>query len=143
MKKALLLGIWLVLVGCGRTQVDPALVPYTQSFEQAYHLKLKDVVVKFGNLSNGTETDGDCEKDPVGASVINIDFGFWQGADDTQREMVLFHELGHCVFGRVHKMDLTPDGVFAVSLMYPDALMVGEQNYLANRDSYLKELSGR
>jgi hypothetical protein len=61
----------------------------------------------------------------------------WGGGSDTFREMLAFHELGHCLLGRGHKNTRTSNGRIE-SLM--NSYIFDEKTYLANRDEYLREL---
>ena len=62
---------------------------------------------------------------------------FWDAATPTEREMVIFHELGHCVLYRKHLNDARPDGS-PVSLMR--YTIYSPTTYNNNRDYYLREL---
>lgn len=50
--------------------------------------------------------------------TILIKESFWNDATETEREMVVFHELGHCALDRPHTNALGPWGK-QISLMYP------------------------
>jgi Zn-dependent protease with chaperone function len=61
---------------------------------------------------------------------------FYEDATPTQLEMVMFHELGHCVLLRDHvdvRQKFGPR-----SIMYP--YLFEESTYLEHRDYYLREL---
>src|SRR5919199_1537692 len=47
----------------------------------------------------------------------------WQSASASERECLVFHELGHCLLSRIHKTDRFPNGAF-VSLMNPDDISI-------------------
>jgi hypothetical protein len=55
---------------------------------------------------------------------ITIDALYWSKATKTQRKLLMFHELGHCVFNREHKEDKYTDGcpksIMSSVLMTPD-----------------------
>jgi len=61
--------------------------------------------------------------------VVNINF--WNSASDAEKEMHIFHELGHCVLGRGHD-EWSP--------IMNSALGLGPDQYSAQRDLYLAEL---
>jgi hypothetical protein len=63
--------------------------------------------------------------------------GPWANNSDTFREMLAFHELGHCLLGRGHKNSSHSDGR-PESIM--KAVIFSEKTYLAYREEYLKEL---
>jgi len=75
--------------------------------------------------------------------TITIDRKFWERADKTYKEIVMFHELGHCALGRKHNDETTPIGPFidiGNSIMNSYVDMVPGGFYLDNRDEYLREL---
>lgn len=45
---------------------------------------------------------GQCSWSEGHKHAITLDRAYWNGANDMQREFVVFHELGHCVLGRAH-----------------------------------------
>lgn len=45
---------------------------------------------------------GQCSWDQTHQHSIVVDQDYWRGANDLQREFLIFHELGHCVLGRDH-----------------------------------------
>lgn len=45
---------------------------------------------------------GQCSWSQTHSHAITIDKAYWSRANDTQKEFVVFHELGHCVLGRNH-----------------------------------------
>lgn len=87
--------------------------------------------------------------DSVGSSVIGLcetgnnlrrvtfDPDFWNSVDETQRELLTHHELGHCVLSRAHDNSLLSSGEYA-SIMYP--ILLANTPYLNNQSYYLGEL---
>ncbi|MEO1714224.1 MAG: hypothetical protein AAFU60_12900, partial [Bacteroidota bacterium] len=41
---------------------------------------------------------------------ITLDPIWWERSDENEREWLVFHELGHCVLGRDHRNEQTPEG---------------------------------
>lgn len=72
---------------------------------------------------------------------VLIDRSSWFFMDHWQREMLVFHELGHCVLGRKH--DSTLINGWPRSLMYPQAAAISSSRYKTYRDFYVKELTYR
>lgn len=70
---------------------------------------------------------------------IVINDAQWDNFNDVAREMILFHELGHCMLQRDHLEDMKPDGT-KVSLMSARKRWNKNANYLAHRKEYLDEL---
>ena len=70
---------------------------------------------------------------------IVIDEDYWSTADLYDKESLLFHELGHCVYGLDHdsaQFGSLMEGYRPKSLMYPWTFY----QYKYYRDEYLKEL---
>lgn len=61
---------------------------------------------------------------------ITLKIDYWKEANDTQKENLLFHELGHCILGLGHNK--------YKSVMYPSIL--DPDYYLENRKQLLDDL---
>jgi len=70
---------------------------------------------------------------------IVIDETFWNQASDNWKEMVVFHELGHCFLHRGHREDVNPDGT-CTSIMRSGIEDCRDNYRLATREAYLDEL---
>lgn len=68
---------------------------------------------------------------------VTFDPSFWNSVDETQKELLAHHELGHCVLGRPHRTDLLKDKTYA-SIMYP--VIMKNTTYMGNFDYYQNEL---
>lgn len=94
------------------------------------------------SLASSYGATGMCYTRPDTTPNIHIDQGYWQHSTDTQKQILLFHEMGHCLLGRVHNNSLS-NGM-AVSIMYFASDMwtsgTAQQYYLDNRQSYVYEL---
>jgi Putative phage metallopeptidase len=151
----------LVVTACApnhETQVNvpSALQPYVARFQQTgqdvtgEEIVITDLVVKFqqGNLDGGDES-GVCATSPYTSPTITIAEGDWMGMSEEQREILMFHELGHCVLHRAHLNSLISILVAGgqtenvpESIMYfsaPSQLTEGDV-YETNHDQYMKEL---
>lgn len=53
----------------------------------------------------------------AGTPSILISKEYWDYANEVERHVLLFHEMGHCVLGRNHVETMQPFGV--TSIMYP------------------------
>ena len=87
-----------------------------------------------------TESGGVCY---LGRHHIQIEKFYWDGYNDLQREGLIFHELGHCELGRLHKNDTLPNGEW-LSRMRGDPIP-DDASYVINytgtrRDYYVDEL---
>lgn len=67
---------------------------------------------------------------------IEIDPDYWQITSETKKEVLLFHELGHCVLGRDHDEQRVYYTV-PKSIMYPYLFDFAFQKY---RSYYVEEL---
>lgn len=93
--------------------------------------------IQVASLSSyGSGVIGLCETGG-GSRRVTFDPGFWNPGSETQRELLVHHELGHCVLYRAHKTDLLPSGAYA-SIMYP--VIMSSSTYLNNYDYYQQEL---
>lgn len=70
------------------------------------------------------------------APTIRVSSYYWNQLSQYGKEALLFHELGHCLLGRVHRAD-TNNGV-PLSDMY--AYFLGDTLYLANYTQYMYEM---
>lgn len=98
--------------------------------------KSPDLHINFGDLSQyGAGVVGLC--DMSSGRSITISTKFWNNVSDVQKELLLHHELGHCVLYRPHREDKFADGR-EKSIMYP--IILKESVYTPNYDYYQKEL---
>lgn len=156
----LILLLPLILAGCmpqprsTDNSVDPALQTYLNRFEIAsqkvrgFPIRVTGLTLRFakpGELS-GTQ-DGLCY---TGSSTVIVDPTWWANQqDDLLKQSLIFHELGHCVLGRVHTSatvaapgSWTPTAgtdTAYVSIMNPYSY-VNDLYYDQNETAYLKEL---
>lgn len=70
---------------------------------------------------------------------ITIDAPFWNRADHLTREMVVYHELGHCALGLGHREADNNSGA-CLSIMNSGTTDCNVRYSQANRDYYLDEL---
>lgn len=121
--KSSLTSILLVLASCGVNPgpvvVDETFSPYIQRFETEIGVSADGISMQFGNL----------EKDYVGVCSISwveksvtIDKTFWEQSNESQKEELIYHELGHCAMGLEHDEGLRPVSNCPKSIMYPEML---------------------
>lgn len=67
--------------------------------------------------------------------VISLNIQHWNKLDFIQKEMVVYHELAHCLLLKGHGMENQPDTLMTKSLFESD-------KYLLSKDKYLDELFG-
>lgn len=95
---------------------------------------LQSVILRFGSFTPDSGLEGTCQQS--NPPVVTINKQSWDMNTDAQREMAVFHELGHCILKRDHRGGVR-QGI-PVSLMNPVAF--SDETYLLNRDYYLEEL---
>lgn len=124
--------ILLFLVGCGTPfrfhTIDTEFKPYIERYEGHKGSDIRGMSIIF--MSIESPTIGTCWKNNLGYRKIEIDPKFWFRSSDGDRELLLFHELGHCDLGRGHAS--------LNSIMVPSHF--GASLYLSNKDYYISEL---
>ena len=82
---------------------------------------------------------GECAHDETKPNTVIIDHTYWQGANDLEREFLVFHELGHCALNREH-LDAADSQGHCISIM-TSGTGACEINYtLATRSALIDEL---
>lgn len=132
----------LVLTSCGvdRAFSIPADVkPYVQDFEQAIGRPATGIGYGFGVLGFSAENGGVIGQCSLPSQVITLDINFWNQATDEQRELVVLHELGHCVLFRAHLTAWQPNSNFFTSIMA--AYIMNDYQFTDQHDYYINELA--
>lgn len=132
----------LSFTACGRPPVLEigGFENYVQRFEMKSQeagnpVKVTELKIQFGDLEAAYE-DGICELGDM-TPTITVSKPSWDQMDDTEREILMFHEMGHCVLNRKHRSALDPKGL-PESMMHPYG--VPERIYAAARTEYIQEL---
>ncbi len=124
--------------------VDSRLYAYFESFEEEAATRGRHFDLAALNIK-GTIEKIDLEIEAVGTcnwhsnpKHVELDTQFWLSANHSSKELIVFHELGHCVLNRSH-LDDSRNGT-CISIM-----RTGRGNCLmtynaANRSEYLDEL---
>lgn len=127
-------------------QSDSVFQPYIEKFEfhgrQEFsdpNFKVGDIPINFGDTTD-PNYDGVCLVYADDTKEIIIRESWWNKAHALQKEMLVFHELGHCRLGRTHDDELIPlnDSEVKASLMHP--VIPDTATYEQTRDGYIKEL---
>jgi len=128
--------------------VDDRLWVYFERFEDAAAARNINVDLVAagvtGSIENepGHDSPGACAMDTNGTlHHVSLREDFWTGASVTQREIIVFHELGHCFLDRGHFDLALPDGN-CVSLMRTGGNICQDNYFVETRDYYLDELFG-
>ena len=120
--------------------IHPELYPYVAKFAREGNLVLSaGLQVDFG----GVEQDDN--KDTVSLAVcymqferIVVDRDSWNLMNSTEREVLMYHELGHCVLGRYHPETMLTKRC-PTSIMHP-LLPTAVRCYNERKDYYIQEL---
>jgi hypothetical protein len=155
MKK--LIPLLLLLSSCNTSpglgnNIQSDFIPYVNQFEadsmatKGYPTPFAGLTIRFaypGELTG--EIDGQCQ---YSSWTIAIQSSYWSQMDAIQRKTLIYHELGHCVLGRVHTSATFPiQGAYTPtggpntaysSIMNPYSL-VYEPYFTQNETNYLKE----
>ncbi len=92
-------------------------------------------------IENGSAA-GSCTTDAMNSfHHIIMDSDFWATANVTNKELILFHELGHCYLNRDHYNEAFSDGV-CKSLMREGHGECKDNYNSETREYYLDELFG-
>jgi hypothetical protein len=119
-------------------------------------IDLSNLIIKF-NSNIGVEKCGQCSQKPGNALSqktieVSTDIICWKDVYDQQKEALIFHELGHCILGRlIHKDDLLPNKAKASIMstkdndqyapcVYDLSGNVNDCNKTGRREYYIDEL---
>lgn len=130
--------------GCGRSEYSVGeFQAYVKRFEdesarRGQRVVVNDLIVRWGDLPE--DKNGNCRISSFATPVITINQRVWPRLDEPRRELLLFHELGHCVLKREHD-DRT---ILQRGRNLPDSVMhtylLDSNVYQENREHYLDEL---
>ncbi len=124
MKYSILFVFFIVIgaSGCGRQgNVNPSMLPLLYKFQEegrarGAHVD-KDIDIEFGDASG---KPGICQRRTLKLPKVVIDERYWNTLSLEMKEVLLYHELGHCILDREHKDGITTvdgSGDVLVSLM--------------------------
>jgi hypothetical protein len=154
MKKLFLMLVLVIVgVGCGKDpvqvikecEIDEAFKSHAELF-YSYSYKQDCVPIKFTEgLSQGTnEVRGICDYEN---KIVEINPDLYNEASELRQEMIILHELGHCVLNLMHnnttiyfRDENNELIVTGISLMH-ESLFIDERYYEKNKDKYLSEFS--
>ena len=135
-----------IFVSCGpdkiqiRKKTDPVFIAYIRYFENTYGARILTPIT-FKTL--GGTLAGQCIKTNTKSEIV-IDDLKWEDFNEGQKEVLILHEIGHCVLNRKHDINtnvingtLCPTSVMRTPLY--DKVEIANC-YTPNRDYYLQEL---
>ena len=106
----------------------------------AIDLATENLTAVFEDISEN-HVAGQCSYSYARPRMITIDIPFWNRASQLGREMIIFHELGHCVLNRDHDERQFASG-FCKSIMRSGTCCCRDAYTAQNRSYYLDELFG-
>ena len=125
--------------------VDPALWKFFSTFEKEAHLRglsydlnEEQVIGLIVNL-NADHVAGQCNYNSEQPNQVIIDRTFWDNSSELWKELVVFHELGHCVLGRSHLETAFLDGICKSIMRSGSGPCIDNYNGLT-REYYVDEL---
>ncbi|MEM7658621.1 MAG: hypothetical protein AAF399_21025 [Bacteroidota bacterium] len=151
----LLIAFFLVLQACRPEEIPPnvreipeLIEPYIELFEQeaakrGQNITIDNLIVEFEEDLRGGDAAGLCtfasESSPTPHIRLDTTSFNWRN-NEFHRELLVFHELGHCILNRLHRDDELPNGNFtSIMRSTGEQLYGGNLNYF-KREYYLDEL---
>lgn len=123
---------------------DEDLWIYFEEFEQQAALRDIDIdltKLKITGVIENISEDGVAGTCEYGQHIhhVTVDKEFWSKSSYLRREMVVFHELGHCVLAKDHNEDSNRENV-CLSIMNSGTGDCRVDYNSQNRDYYIDEL---
>lgn len=140
---------------------DSEILPFYDSFisyANFYNYPLPDIKIYLAMdnlIASDSHIKGKCVETSEGNAVV-IDRSFWNTLSDTSKEILVFHELGHCLLNRTHRtlyfqgtnriydQGMIPSWEYSTHPNWPMSLMhrslIDEAKFNQERDYYLSEL---
>lgn len=128
-------------------EIPDIIQPYIDLFEaeaakRGKDIKIDNLIVEFeGNLQDGTAA-GLCNFETTNSPPhIRLDTTStnWTN-NEASREILVFHELGHCILNRLHRDDLLPNTNYVSIMRSTGSQVYGGSLNAFKRDYYLDEL---
>lgn len=131
--------------------VEDAFEPYVESFisegaKRGYNIDFEDtgLTIIFGHTPNASASCSEIAGHDHGSHQIMVNKKAWQTLNDSLRERLIFHELGHCELNRTHKNDKFADGSWQ-SIMRGDPMTEVDERlpipyFGFRRDYFIDEL---
>lgn len=128
------------------TSTNQEFVALVQKFEfhgkqefQDPNFIVGDIPINFGDTTN-PDFDGVCLVYPDETKEVIIREEWWRSAHPIQKEVLVFHELGHCRLGRTHDEEVLAVNNKTVKVSIMNSVIPDVQTYTQNQDGYISEL---
>ncbi len=145
-----LLAVGMVWSSCAKDDdleyyVDAPLQEYFDRFEA--EAALRGVTIDYDVLQISGDIRiiatpnviGQCIRTEEEANTVVVEKFYWDSADDLEREVLIFHELGHCALDRGHLDDSDGQG-HCISIMTSGTGACDVVYTAATRDELIDEL---
>lgn len=147
--------LFLMLVACNRhghsgviqiagfeTQVNSFLV---DAKAVGQDIEISDLVIEFGDQFANSLAAAQCDYgSETNSPTITVRKSYWDIITDTERQQLLYHELGHCILLRKNHRDARDFNGMPISIMnscscnfHPNQVL---QYYSDHRSDYVVEL---
>ena len=126
-------------------QIDELLLPYFQQFETEGAIRGFEINLASQGITGTIEeisenlVAGTCTYGTHLPGDVVIDLGFWNNSSAFAKEMVIFHELGHCYLRRDHKESAFLNGI-CTSIMRSGTGNCRDNYNARTREQYINEL---
>jgi hypothetical protein len=137
----------LFLIGCGKPKIlsiEPKMQYLINNFEQKSKIlgkpiKIDNLILEFKDTYNNESILGQCGI-KNNTPKITIKKSYFEASNKALKEIIVFHELGHCLLNRDHLSGYDYGNHRLYSIM--NAYEFNDEMYKLNYDYYLKELFG-
>ena len=142
--------VLLLMLGCKEDPeleygfIDDRLKPYFDEFKKEGELRglnlnlSPEVIEAFIQNVISQSVAGQCQRNTDRPSQIILDENVWNQSNDSDKEFLIFHELGHCILNRDHLDATNPNGS-CISIMH-SVVGICRNEYDTRRSDYLDEL---
>ncbi len=126
-------------------ETDAVLQPYFDIFKEEAELRGFAVDYEAERIEGllqqipNSNVQGQCFHNTSKPKKVVIDVDYWNNANESQKEFIIFHELGHCFLDRDH-LDESDSSGNCLSIMHSSPQVCRFSLTPANRKSYLDEL---
>jgi len=127
------------------SNIPTVLIPYFETFRDkasenglVVDYESANVTAELKFINEGSVA-GTCSTNGHDLRHITIDRAFWNQSSHLLKEMIIFHELGHCILGRGHEESSFPNGICR-SIMRSGLGNCRDAYISQNRDYFIEEL---
>lgn len=138
----------LFFTGCSNedtVETDSELEPYFQIFAEEAALRGFTVDYEAARIEGllqdipDSNVQGQCFRNEEKPRKVIVDREYWENADESQKQFIIFHELGHCFLNREH-LDVSDINGTCLSIMHSSPGVCNFELNEDNRKDYLNEL---